>query len=91
MCFVDGEFLTGAGDVLVGDIDGCPMYVDQRQLAAWPHRDLVLDVQPGYADGMSLDAGDGLHFVTRYDPATGTPVSPLTPGTSGASVASTHE
>ena len=64
MCFPDGEFLTGAGDILVGDIDGCPMYVDARQLAAWPHRDLVLDVQPGYADGMSLDAGDGAHFLT---------------------------
>jgi uncharacterized protein (DUF779 family) len=24
MCFPDGEFLTGAGDVLVGDIEGCP-------------------------------------------------------------------
>jgi uncharacterized protein (DUF779 family) len=80
MCFPDGEFLTGVGDVLVGDLDGCPMYVDHRRLAAWPHRDLVLDVQPGYADGMSLDAGDGLHFVTRYHPAstpaTSTPVSP---------------
>jgi len=69
MCFADGEFLTGAGDVLVGDIDGCPMYVDQGQLTAWPHRDLVIDVQPGYADGMSLEAGEGLHFVSRYHPA----------------------
>jgi uncharacterized protein (DUF779 family) len=77
MCFPDGDFLTGAGDVLVGDTDGCPMYVDQRQLAAWPHRDLVLDVQPGYADGMSLDAGNGLHFVTRYNPATAPPTPQL--------------
>ena len=36
----------------------------------------VLDVQPGYADGLSLDAGDGLHFVTRYEPAGSTPVTP---------------
>jgi uncharacterized protein (DUF779 family) len=77
MCFPDGEFLTGAGDILVGDIDGCPMYIDARQLAAWPHRDLVLDVQQGYADGMSLDAGDGLHFVTRYNPATAPPTPHL--------------
>jgi uncharacterized protein (DUF779 family) len=69
MCFPDGEFLTGAGDILVGDIEGCPIYVEQRQLAAWPHRDLIVDVEPGYADGLSLDAGDGLHFVTRYQPA----------------------
>ncbi len=69
MCFPAGEFLTGAGDVLVGDIEGCPIYIERRQLSAWQHRDLVVDVQPGYADGLSLDAGDGLHFVTRYEPA----------------------
>jgi hypothetical protein len=75
MCFPDGEFLIGAGDAFVGDVEGCPIYVEQRQLAAWPHRDLVLDVQPGYADGLSLDAGEGLHFVTRYEPAGGTPAT----------------
>jgi uncharacterized protein (DUF779 family) len=66
MCFDFGEFLTGAQDILVGEVNGCPVYVDQRQLDAWPHTDLVLDVEPGYADGLSLAAGPGLHFVTRY-------------------------
>jgi uncharacterized protein (DUF779 family) len=67
MCFADGEFLTGAGDVHLGDVEGCPVYIEQRQLAAWPHPDLLLDVEAGYSDGLSLDAGDGLHFVTRYE------------------------
>jgi uncharacterized protein (DUF779 family) len=70
MCFPDGEFLLGDGDVLVGNVEGCPVYLDQRHLAAWPHGDLVIDVQPGYADGMSLEAGHGQHFVTRYHSAT---------------------
>lgn len=65
MCFVDGEFRTGAADVRVGDVDGCPVYVSRRDLEAWPHRELVLDVEPGYADGLSLAAGEGLHFVSR--------------------------
>jgi uncharacterized protein (DUF779 family) len=69
MCFPVGEFQTGDGDILVGRIEDCPVYVDRRQLTAWRHHDLVIDVEPGYADGLSLDAGDGLHFVTRYDPA----------------------
>jgi uncharacterized protein (DUF779 family) len=65
MCFPEGEFLVGASDVHVGDIEGCPLYVARRELEAWEHRELVLDVEPGYADGLSLAAGDGMHFVSR--------------------------
>jgi hypothetical protein len=68
MCFPDGDFLVGDGDIRIGEVEGCPVYVDRDRLAAWPHHDLVIDAQPGYADGLSLEAGDGLHFVTRYDP-----------------------
>ena len=28
MCFPDGEFLIGDIDVLLGEIDGCPFYID---------------------------------------------------------------
>jgi uncharacterized protein (DUF779 family) len=65
MCFPAEDFMIGSGDVLVGTVGGCPVYVDRRQLEAWPHADLVLDVEPGYADGLSLAAGEGLHFVGR--------------------------
>ena len=30
MCYPDGEFLIGDIDVLLGDIDGCPFYIDRR-------------------------------------------------------------
>ena len=53
MCFEQGEFLTGDRDIQIGEVMGCPVYVDQRQLDAWPHTDLVLDVEPGYSDGLS--------------------------------------
>jgi uncharacterized protein (DUF779 family) len=65
MCFPEGDFRVGSRDVLVGTVAGAPFYVDQRQLDAWPHREIVLDTEPGYADGLSLAAGPELHFVAR--------------------------
>ncbi len=63
MCFPVGDFSVGAGDIVVGTVAGCPVYVERRQLDAWPHAEIVLDVEPGYADGFSLAAGEGQHFV----------------------------
>jgi uncharacterized protein (DUF779 family) len=74
MCFPEGEFLVGTSDVHVGDIEGCPLYVARRELEAWEHREIVLDVEPGYADGLSLAAGDGMHFVSRI--TSGPPAAP---------------
>jgi uncharacterized protein len=65
MCFEAGEFITGPGDVLVGEVAGCPFYMDARQYAVWHTGQLVLDVEPGTPEGFSLAAGDGRHFVTR--------------------------
>ncbi len=65
MCFRDGEFLVGAGDALLGDIDGCPFYIDAQLDRAWGHDRFVLDVAEGRPEGFSLGAGDGRHFVTR--------------------------
>jgi uncharacterized protein (DUF779 family) len=65
MCFPDGEFLLGTGDVLLGEIDGSPFYIDARLDDAWNNGDLVLDVAAGPPEGFSLAAGDGLHFVTH--------------------------
>lgn len=65
MCFPDGEFLVGPGDVLLGEIEGCPFYIDRGLDAAWCEASFVLDVEPGPPEGFSLAAGDNLHFVTR--------------------------
>jgi uncharacterized protein (DUF779 family) len=64
MCFAAGDFMVGDADVRVGEVAGCPVYVERRQLEAWPHAEIVLDVEPGYADGFSLAAGEGHHFVS---------------------------
>lgn len=65
MCYPEGEFLVGPGDVLLGDVDGCPFYIDTRLDQAWRHSTFVLDIAPGEPEGFSLGAGDGQHFVTR--------------------------
>jgi uncharacterized protein (DUF779 family) len=63
MCFPEGEFIVGDNDVLLGEIDGCPFYIDERLDEAWHQDQFVLDVTPGAAEGFSLPAGDGLRFV----------------------------
>jgi len=68
MCFPDGEYLTGEGDLLLGRVAGCPFYMDIRQYRALRPGQLVLDVAPGMPEGFSLAAGEGLRFVTRTVP-----------------------
>ena len=65
MCFPQGEFLTGAGDILLGEVAGCPFWMDAQLYEAWGRPQLVLDVEPGFAEGFSLGAGQGRHFITR--------------------------
>ena len=69
MCFRHGEFITGTGDLLLAEIGQCPFYVDARLYHAWGEPALTLDVEPGFPEGFSLAAGDGLHFVVRGQPA----------------------
>ena len=65
MCFPDGELVIGDIDVLLGDIDGCPFYIDSRLDNAWGRDQLLLDVATGPPEGFSLAAGHNLHFITR--------------------------
>jgi len=65
MCFPVGEFLVGDIDILLGDIDGCPFYIDKRLDQAWHQEQFLLDVAPGEPEDFSLAAGDNLHFVTH--------------------------
>jgi uncharacterized protein (DUF779 family) len=64
MCFPLGEFILGDVDVLLGDVDGCPFYIDRRLDEAWHQDVFLLDVEEGEPEDFSLPAGDNLHFVT---------------------------
>jgi uncharacterized protein (DUF779 family) len=75
MCYPIGEFVLGDVDVLLGDIDGCPFYIDKRLDEAWHQEQFLLDVAEGEPEGFSLAAGENLHFVT-LSPACATPDTP---------------
>lgn len=65
MCFPAGEFIVGGVDLLLGEIEGCPFYIDSRLYEAWNEAELILDVAPGGPEEFSLGPGDGTHFVVR--------------------------
>jgi len=65
MCFLDGEFVIGDRDVLLGVVAQSPFYIDHRQWEAWKGTRLMLDVGNGEPEGFSLPAGRGRHFIVR--------------------------
>jgi uncharacterized protein len=56
MCYQAGEFRTGAQDVRLGTIGGCPFFMGAAQFAYWRHTQLIIDVVPGRGSGFSLEA-----------------------------------
>ncbi|MBM3553273.1 MAG: DUF779 domain-containing protein [Alphaproteobacteria bacterium] len=65
MCYPQGEFLVGDGDVRLGEIGGAPFYIGAAQFDYWKHTQLIIDVVPGQGGMFSLDNGTGLRFLTR--------------------------
>ncbi|MDI3262879.1 MAG: DUF779 domain-containing protein [Fulvimonas sp.] len=65
MCYPQGEFLVGDGDVLLGEIGGAPFYISRPQFAYWKHTQLIIDVVPGRGGMFSLENGRGVRFLTR--------------------------
>ena len=65
MCFALGEFLTGDGDVLLGEVAGTPFYMSRPQFGYWKHTQLTLDVVPGRGGMFSLEGPEGLRFHIR--------------------------
>ena len=63
MCFAYGELLLGPNDLLLGDVDGCPFYIDSEQYERWNRPALALDVAPGAGSSMSLEETHGVHFL----------------------------
>ncbi len=65
MCFAEGDFRIGGQDVRLGFIEGCPLYMGAAQFAYWAHTQLIIDVVPGRGAGFSLEAPEGVRFLTR--------------------------
>jgi uncharacterized protein len=65
MCYPRGDFKVGAQDVFMGEIAGQPLYMGKSQYEYWQHTHLIIDVVPGRGSGFSLEAPEGVRFLTR--------------------------
>ena len=65
MCYPEGDLLVGDGDVCLGEIGGCPVYMSAPQFEYWKHTQLTIDVVPGRGGMFSLEGPEGLRFLTR--------------------------
>jgi uncharacterized protein (DUF779 family) len=77
MCYPDGDFIVGDRDVLLSVLDvggadarsrgvfGVPVWISGPQFDAWKHTQLVIDVVPGRGGGFSVEAPEGMRFLSR--------------------------
>jgi len=65
MCFVDGDFIVGEQDRLLGHIGGMPFYISASQFEYWEHTQLIIDVVPGRGGMFSIEGPTGQRFLTR--------------------------
>ncbi len=71
MCYPAGEFRTGGSDVHLGDLavegipETVPVWMSKAQFEYWQHTHLTIDVVPGRGSGFSLEAPEGVRFLTR--------------------------
>ena len=69
MCYPCGDFLVGDRDVLLGVLDvgaeGVAVWISGPQYEVWKHTQLVIDVVPGRGGGFSLEAPEGVRFLSR--------------------------
>ncbi len=65
MCYPRQEFRVGAQDIFLGTIAESPFYIGAAQFEYWAHTQLIIDVVPGRGGGFSLEAPEGVRFLTR--------------------------
>lgn len=71
MCFLAGEFRTGAQDVrlerlMIDEIvEPIDFWMSASQFEYWSHTHLTLDAVPGRGGGFSLEAPEGMRFHIR--------------------------
>lgn len=65
MCYPRAEFRIGSRDVYLGAIADTPFYIGADQFEYWKHTHLCIDCVPGRGSGFSLEAPEGMRFLTR--------------------------
>ena len=67
ICLRRGELPIAASDLLLGEIDRTPFYIDADQYERWGRPDFLLDVAAGAPEGFSLGPDDA-HLIARTQP-----------------------
>lgn len=65
MCYPAGEFRLGRSDVRLGEIHGCPFYMERSQFERWRHMQLTIGVTKGRGSSFSLEIPLGLRFLVE--------------------------
>jgi uncharacterized protein len=71
MCYPEGEFRTGASDVLLAELavegvtEPVSFWMSRNQYEVWSHTRLIVDVVEGRGSGFSLEAPEGVRFLIR--------------------------
>ncbi|MGW0336608.1 DUF779 domain-containing protein [Streptomyces sp. NPDC003011] len=71
MCYLAGEFRTGGSDVLLAELavegveEPVMFWMSRSQYELWSHTRLIVDVVEGRGSGFSLEAPEGVRFLTR--------------------------
>ena len=67
MCFTTDDFKIGSKDILLGTIDDTPVYIAKSHFALWENSALILDVTEGRGSSFSLEAPEGIRFISRAE------------------------
>ena len=65
MCYPAGEFKVGGVDLYLGSISGCNFWMWADQYEFFEASQLIIDVVPGRGGSFSLEAPEGVRFLTR--------------------------
>lgn len=88
MCYTQGTFMTGAADVLLGQLEPgtpepVPVWISKAQFEYWSHTHITIDVTPGRGAGFSIEGPTGHRFIVRSRLFTEEEQADLEPVTTG--------
>jgi uncharacterized protein (DUF779 family) len=63
--------------VLLGIVEDTPVWISGPQFGAWKHTQLVIDAVPGRGGGFSMEAPEGMRFLSRGRAFSATELSAL--------------
>ncbi len=65
MIFEKGDMYLDESDILLGEVEGVPFYMNQDQFEYWKHTHLTIDITEGRGASFSLEIPLGIRFIIR--------------------------